>query len=83
MLEVVETLTTERDVTVGIVLHDVAQAARYADNLVALKDGSVYDWGPPDEVVTADLLEEVFGVVATVGYGEDGPTVVPHYPVEE
>jgi iron complex transport system ATP-binding protein len=83
VLDVVRTLNEERGVTVGIVLHDIAQAARYADNLVALKDGSVYDWGPPDEVVTDELLERVFGVVATVGYGEAGPTVVPHRPLEE
>lgn len=82
VLEVVDALTTERDVTVGVVLHDIGQAARYADNLVALKDGSVYDWGPPDEVVTDVLLEEVFGVVATVGYGEEGPIIQPHHPVD-
>ncbi|MFC7214041.1 ABC transporter ATP-binding protein [Saliphagus sp. GCM10025334] len=82
VLEVIDALTTERDVTVGIVLHDIGQAARYADNLVALRDGSVYDWGPPDEVVTDVLLEEVFGVVATVGYGEEGPIIQPHHPVE-
>ncbi|TYL39876.1 ABC transporter ATP-binding protein [Natronococcus pandeyae] len=83
VMEVVETLNEERGVTVGVVLHDIAQAARHADNLVALEDGSVYDWGPPDEVVTDDLLEEVFGVVATVGYGENGPTIMPHRPIEE
>ncbi|WP_311136836.1 ABC transporter ATP-binding protein [Natronosalvus rutilus] len=82
VLEVVDALTTERNVTVGVVLHDIGQAARYADNLVALKDGSVYDWGPPAEVVTDVLLEEVFGVVATVGYGEEGPIIQPHHPVD-
>ncbi|WP_171908184.1 ABC transporter ATP-binding protein [Natrialba sp. SSL1] len=83
VMELVQTLNEERGVTVGIVLHDISQAARYADNLVALKDGSVFDWGPPDEVVTDDLLETVFGVVATVGYGENGPTIMPHHPVEQ
>lgn len=83
VMDVVETLNDERNVTVGIVLHDISQAARYADNLVALKDGSVFDWGPPSEVVTDELLEDVFGVVATVGYDEDGPTIRPHHPVEE
>ncbi|WP_247729826.1 ABC transporter ATP-binding protein [Halovivax limisalsi] len=83
VLDVVERLSADHDVTVGIVLHDIGQAARYADNLVALKEGSVYDWGPPDEVVTDVLLEEVFGVVASVGYGESGPTILPHRAVEE
>ncbi|MFC6716336.1 ABC transporter ATP-binding protein [Natrialbaceae archaeon GCM10025810] len=83
VMDVVETINDEHGVTVGVVLHDVAQAARYADNLVALKEGSVYDWGPPGEVVTDQLLEEVFGVSATVGFGEYGPTIVPHEPLEE
>ncbi|WP_207586762.1 ATP-binding cassette domain-containing protein [Halomontanus rarus] len=83
VMEIVDTLTEERDITVGVVLHDIAQAARYADNLIALKDGAVYDWGPPDEVVTDELLEKVFGVVASVGYGENGPLIQPHHPVEE
>ncbi|WP_436346615.1 ABC transporter ATP-binding protein [Natronorubrum sp. FCH18a] len=83
VMDVVRTINEERGVTVGIVLHDISQAARYADNLVALKDGSIFDWGPPDEVVTDELLEEVFGVVATVGYGEEGPTIMPHHPVED
>ncbi|WP_254766088.1 ABC transporter ATP-binding protein [Salinilacihabitans rarus] len=82
VMEVVETLNEERGVTVGVVLHDVAQAARHADNLIALLDGDVYDWGPPNEVVTDELLEEVFGVIATVGYGEEGPTIMPHRPVD-
>ncbi|WP_440766989.1 ABC transporter ATP-binding protein [Natronorubrum sp. DTA7] len=83
VMEVVQTLNEELGVTIGVVLHDISQAARYADNLVALKDGSIFDWGPPDEVVTDELLEEVFGVVATVGYGEEGPTIMPHHPVED
>ncbi|MFB6117338.1 ABC transporter ATP-binding protein [Halosegnis sp.] len=66
------------DITVGIVLHDIAQAARYADNIIALRDGEPYDWGPPDEVVTEQLLADVFGVAATV---REGPEVVPHRPL--
>jgi iron complex transport system ATP-binding protein len=83
VMEVIETLNEDRGVTVGVVLHDIAQAGRYADNLVALKDGAVHDWGPPDEVVTDELLEEVFGIAATVGYSEQGLTIVPHHPLEE
>jgi iron complex transport system ATP-binding protein len=83
VLDVIRTLNRERDVTVGVVLHDVAQAARVADNLVALKDGEPYDWGPPDEVVTESLLADVFGVEATVGYGPAGPQITPLRPCEE
>jgi len=79
VLDAVRELNRERGVTVGIVLHDIAQAARYADNLVALRDGTPYDWGPPDDVVTEELLADVFEVDATV---RDGPEIVPHRPLD-
>lgn len=83
VLRAARQLNEERGVTVCVVLHDIGQAARFADNLIALKDGSPYEWGPPDEVVTPDLLEDVFGVEAEVGFGPEGPTIVPRKPVEE
>ena len=72
VLDAVRELNHEGSVTVGIVLHDIAQAARYADNLIALRDGTPYDWGPPADVVTEELLAEVFGVDATVREGARG-----------
>ncbi|MGM0399555.1 MAG: ABC transporter ATP-binding protein [Halobacteriota archaeon] len=69
VMEVVHTLNRDRDATVCVVLHDLQQAARFADYLVALHDGSVYDWGPPSAVVDEQLLGDVFGVDATVTDG--------------
>jgi ABC-type cobalamin/Fe3+-siderophores transport system ATPase subunit len=66
VLETVRELNEREGATVAIVLHDIAQAARFADYLVALDDGELYDWGPPEEVVTEQLLADVFGVAATV-----------------
>jgi len=66
VLETVRQLNERKGVTVGVVLHDVAQAARFADYLIALRDGQLYDWGPPGDVVTEQLLADVFGVEATV-----------------
>jgi ABC-type cobalamin/Fe3+-siderophores transport system ATPase subunit len=68
VLETVRQLNEERDVTVAIVLHDISQAARFADYLVAMDDGELYDWGPPEDVVTEQLLADVFDVEATVEY---------------
>jgi iron complex transport system ATP-binding protein len=66
VLETVRQLNERKGVTVAVVLHDIAQAARFADYLVALRDGELYDWGPPEDVVTEGLLADVFGVEATV-----------------
>ena len=84
VMEVVRTLNREAGITVGVVLHDVGQAARFADNIVAMRDGDLYDWGPPAEVVTEELLADVFRVDATVtGDGETGPHVAPHRALDE
>lgn len=82
VLQTVRDLNRDADVTVGLVLHDIAQAARHADNLIALEGGEPYDWGPPTDVVTEALLGDVFGVDATVrpGDGRAGPEIIPHRP---
>ncbi|SFR69824.1 ABC transporter ATP-binding protein [Halogeometricum limi] len=78
VMETVQQLNERRGVTVAVVLHDIAQAARFADYLVALQDGEVYDWGPPREVVTEELLADVFRVEAAVSYTPD-PEIVPKH----
>ena len=52
--------------TLVAVLHDLNQAARYATHLIAMKDGRVVAEGAPREIVTADLVEQVFGVPCLV-----------------
>ncbi|MEV4617767.1 ABC transporter ATP-binding protein [Asanoa sp. NPDC049573] len=67
-VEVLNLLTRMRDGgrTIVAVLHDLNQAARYADHLVAMRDGAVVAAGPPREVVTVDLVREVFGLDCVV-----------------
>ncbi|MEU9005000.1 ABC transporter ATP-binding protein [Streptomyces sp. NPDC048551] len=65
--------------TLVAVLHDLNHAARYATHLIALRGGVVVAEGPPAEVVTAELVEEVFGVrCQVIDDPETGtPLVVP------
>ena len=51
-----------RGVGVVVVLHDLVQAARVADEIVMLRDGRVFASGPPDEVLTQRHLRDAFGV---------------------
>jgi iron complex transport system ATP-binding protein len=51
-----------RGVGVVVVLHDLVQAARVADEIVMLRDGRVFASGPPDAVLTQQHLREAFGV---------------------
>ncbi|GCF16018.1 ferrichrome ABC transporter ATP-binding protein [Haloarcula mannanilytica] len=68
VMETVRRLNQERAITVIVVLHDIAQAARHADHLLVLEDGEIFDRGHPEEVVTESLLAEVFEVDAAVQY---------------
>jgi iron complex transport system ATP-binding protein len=62
VLDLVAELHAEADRTTVMVLHDLGQAARYADHLVVLDGGRLAAAGPPAEVLTAELVEEVFQV---------------------
>ena len=81
VLDVVETLRDERGITVVLVLHDVEQAARHADYMIALKDGAIHARGSPEDVVTEELLADVFDVEATVRIDDRGPRVTPLRPL--
>ncbi|MEU2036952.1 ABC transporter ATP-binding protein [Nocardia amamiensis] len=62
VLDLVAELHTAAGRTVVMVLHDLGQAARYADHLVVLHDGRLAAAGAPAEVLDAELVETVFGV---------------------
>lgn len=66
VLELVRHLHEKSGRTVVMVLHDLNLAARYADTLVAMRDGRVIAAGNPHEVLTEDLLLEVFDLEAKV-----------------
>ena len=66
VLDVIRELNRERGTTVAIVLHDLALAARYADHLIAVRDGSIHAQGAPVQVITADTVREVFALEAIV-----------------
>ncbi|MFI9505055.1 ABC transporter ATP-binding protein [Nocardia sp. NPDC052566] len=62
VLDLVADLHTDAGRTIVMVLHDLGQAARYADHLVVLHDGRLAAAGAPAAVLDADLVRTVFGV---------------------
>ncbi len=66
VLDLLHRLRAERGRTVVAVLHDLNQAARYADHLIAMREGRVVAAGPPREILTADLVRDVFGLDCVV-----------------
>ncbi|WP_144433679.1 ABC transporter ATP-binding protein [Aeromicrobium erythreum] len=62
LLDTVRDLADQHGIAVGIVLHDLDQAAAIADEVVLLVDGRVAASGPPAEVLTAERLTTAYGI---------------------
>lgn len=64
LLELIKSLNRNNNVTIVMVLHDINHAVMYSDQIIAMKDGAIYDHGNPDDIMTSKLFHEVFGVEA-------------------
>jgi len=67
VLELLEKLNAEQGRTIVMVLHDLNQAARFAHYIIALKDGQIVKAGSNEEVITHDVLRQVFQIDAVIG----------------
>ncbi|MCE0733535.1 ABC transporter ATP-binding protein [Halomonas sp. G15] len=65
VFELVRSLAS-RGRTIALVLHDLASACRYADHLVAMRDGRIVAQGAPAEVVTESLVRGLYDVACTL-----------------
>ncbi len=80
ILELLNRLSVEEERTIVMVLHDINLAARYAANLVAMRDGSVIYSGKPSDIVSSEMVESVFNL-RTVVISDPvtgSPLVIPH-----
>lgn len=67
ILELLEQLNVMQERTIVMVLHDLNQAARFADYIIAMKDGSVIQAGDPENVISREVLKKVFNIDAEIG----------------
>ncbi|MFE6281173.1 ABC transporter ATP-binding protein [Streptomyces sp. NPDC057877] len=67
VLDLVADLNRLQGRTVVMVLHDLNQAARYADHIVAMKGGRIAAEGDPADVVTAEMVADVFQLPCVIG----------------
>jgi iron complex transport system ATP-binding protein len=66
LLRLLRKLNAESGRTIVIVLHDLNLACRFCDHVIAMADGSIVAEGAPTDVVTAELVEKVFGLACVV-----------------
>jgi iron complex transport system ATP-binding protein len=78
IMELMRRKAGEEGKTVVAVLHDLNLAAQYCDRIVLLKDGRLRCQGLPAEVLTGEVVEEIYGVRAVVRQDEYGrPVILP------
>ena len=77
VLELLDKLNKECELTVLMVLHDLNLAARFSDRIIALKNGDVCLDGAPERVLTEDNIQNIFGVRSRVVSVEDNIIAVP------
>jgi len=63
-----------------MVLHDLNLACRYAHNIVAVRDKKVYDQGRPEEIVTRQMVKDVFKMECEIATDSifGTPMCIPH-----
>ncbi|WP_020587486.1 ABC transporter ATP-binding protein [Desulfobacter curvatus] len=78
ILDMIRSVTKEKNLTTIITLHDPNLAARYCDDVVMLKNGEVCGHGPVREVFNEDTIESVYGIkVMVTGYNRGDCLVIP------
>lgn len=76
VMNIIEELNRRENMTIIMVLHDINHALQYADEIVVIKNHGIYRHGTPAEILTVDLLAEVFGVKADVFVNSNGIRVL-------
>ncbi len=69
-------LSRRKGMLVIMISHDLNIASKYSDNMILLKDGSIYAIGPPDVVVTVDNIRQVYGVESEVVLSYGRPHII-------
>ena len=72
VLEVLQKLNKEKNITVVIVLHELNNACRFADNIIGLKKGKIICQGRPLDVINKENLKTIYGIDANLTVSEDG-----------
>lgn len=77
LMELLETINDLYGITVVMVLHELQQAAKYCEYLIAMKKGKVVATGSPRDILTSDFFKEVYEINAKVIFDEEYPIIIP------
>lgn len=82
-MEIIRKMVEDRGISALMAVHDLNLAAQYADRILMLKGGCVFDAGEPFSVLTAENIREVYGVEAAVTEDGGRPYILLRGPVKQ
>lgn len=77
VMEILRDLVAERKISAVVAIHDLNLASRFADKLAILKGGRIYATGTPSELLSPEIIRDVYGVEALVMDGLNRPYIIP------
>jgi iron complex transport system ATP-binding protein len=76
ILQLLQKMNRERGTTIVVVLHELNNSCRFADNIIGLKQGKIVCEGAPSEVITQETLKDIYGIDAKLQTSQTG-----NYPI--
>ena len=76
VMKILKILSEKKDMLVVVICHDINIAAKYADKIILLNQGTIHSVGTPSEVITAENLKAVYGVDSTIIMDGDAPHAI-------
>lgn len=76
ILQLLTRLNKENNLTVVMVIHDLNQALQFADNVLVMKEGQIITQGKPEEIITTELLRQVFAVESEAFISSQGQKII-------
>ncbi len=77
ILKLIRQLNRKFGITIVMVLHDINQSLYYSDEIIAMKDGKIIAQGQPEEVITTELVREVYDVDLQIQKMDGKPFILP------
>lgn len=81
ILDCTKKLNREKGTTIVMILHDINLSIRYADNILAMKNGKLIAQGKPQDIITEELIKEIYDLDSIIikDPETDLPMIIPRY----
>lgn len=78
ILRLIKSLNNDYSMTIVMVLHDINQAIYYSDEIIGMKKGNILFQGNPDNVITEDSIQDMYGIHLKVSNVENQKFTIVH-----